>query len=133
MTIYLGAQSTDLAALDKHNFWYSFGIFSPHAYTKLPNTLVIITLISNFGTFLLYMMTCIIAIVAFKEHHSFNGIKHFVIPVFGSAGELRLHVVLPGRPVHLVSGMSWHEPYIALGVAAVWGIYGLYLLPEAER
>jgi len=25
--IYLGGQSTDLAALDKHNFWYSIGIF----------------------------------------------------------------------------------------------------------
>jgi hypothetical protein len=24
-----------------------------------------------------------------------------------------------------VSGMSWHEPYIALVVAAAWGIYGL--------
>jgi hypothetical protein len=21
--------------------------------------------------------------------------------------------------------MSWHEPYIALGVAAAWGIYGV--------
>ena len=30
--IYLGGQSSDMAALDKHNFWYSFGIFSPHAY-----------------------------------------------------------------------------------------------------
>jgi APA family basic amino acid/polyamine antiporter len=34
--VYLGAQSTDLAPLDKHNFWYSIGIFSPHAYTWLP-------------------------------------------------------------------------------------------------
>ncbi len=49
-TIYLGGQSSDMAALDKHNIWYSFGIFSPHAYTWLPNTMVIVTLISNFGT-----------------------------------------------------------------------------------
>ena len=86
--IYLGGQSTDLAPLDKHNFWYSFGIFSPHAYTWLPNTLLIITLISNFGTFLLYMTTCIVAIVAFREHHSFNGFKHMVIPVFGLLANL---------------------------------------------
>src|SRR5499427_8887370 len=45
VTVYLGEQSAPLAALDKHNFWYSFGIFSPEAYTKIPNTLVIITLI----------------------------------------------------------------------------------------
>jgi len=25
----------------------------------------------------------------------------------------------------MVSGMSWKEPYIALAVATVWGIYGL--------
>src|SRR5665213_2403970 len=67
-TIYLGGQSADLAALDKHNIWYSFGIFSPHAYTWLPNSVLVITLISNFGTFLLYMTTCIVAIVALREH-----------------------------------------------------------------
>jgi hypothetical protein len=25
-----------------------------------------------------------------------------------------------------VAGMSWKEPYIALGIAAVWGIYGAF-------
>jgi hypothetical protein len=24
-----------------------------------------------------------------------------------------------------VAGMSWKEPYVALGIAAVWGIYGV--------
>jgi len=122
--IYLGGQSSDLAALDKHNFWYSFGIFSPHAYTWLPNSLVTITLISNFGTFLLYMTTCIVAIVAFKEHHSFNGFKHFVVPIFGLLANLGCMLFYLVGPFS-VSGMSWHEPYIALGFAAVWGIYGV--------
>jgi amino acid transporter len=122
--VYLGAQSTDLAPLDKHNFWYSIGIFSPHAYTWLPNTLVIITLVSNFGTFMLYMMTCFIAIVAFREHHSFNGFKHMVVPVFGLLANLGCMLFYLVGPFS-VSGMSWHEPYIALAVAAAWGIYGL--------
>ena len=121
---YLGGQSADLAALDKHNFWYSFGVFSPHAYTWLPNSLVTITLISNFGTFLLYMTTCIVAIVAFKEHHSFNGFKHFVVPIFGLLANLGCMIFYLVGPF-TVSGMSWHEPYIALGFAAVWGIYGI--------
>jgi amino acid transporter len=127
-TIYLGAQSTDLAPLDKHNLWYSFGLFSPHAYTWLPNTLLIITLISNFGTFVLYGMTCITAIVAFREHHSFHGFKHMVVPVFGiiaNFGCLLFYLIGPIPSLGGVSGMSWHEPYIALGVAAAWGIYGL--------
>ncbi|HZQ45742.1 MAG TPA: APC family permease, partial [Verrucomicrobiae bacterium] len=123
VSVYLGG--TTPAALDKHNFWYSFGIFSPETYAKLPNTLVIITLISNFGTFMLYMMTCLIAIVAFKEHHTFSGFKHFFIPVFGLVANLACMLFYLIGPF-CVSGMSWHEPYIALGVAAVWGIYGLF-------
>jgi len=55
---------------------------------------LIITLLSNFGTFLLYMTTCIVAIVAFREHHSFHGFKHMFVPVFGLLGQLRLHAVL---------------------------------------
>lgn len=121
VSVYLGG--TTPAPLDKHNIWYSFGIFSPETYAKIPNTLVIITLISNFGTFLLYMTTCIIAIVAFREHHMFNGLKHFVIPIFGLLANLGCMLFYLIGPFS-VSGMSWHEPYIALGVAAVWGIYG---------
>jgi amino acid transporter len=122
VSLYLGG--TTPAPLDKHNIWYSFGIFSPATYAKLPNTLVIITLISNFGTFLLYMITCAIAIVAFKEHHSFNGVKHFLIPIFGLIANLLCMLFYLIGPF-MVSGMSWKEPYIALAVAAGWGIYGL--------
>jgi amino acid transporter len=124
--IYLGGQSSDLAALDKHNFWYSVGIFSPHAYTVLPNTVLIITLISNFGTFLLYMTTCIVAIVAFREHHSFHGFKHVFIPVFGLLANLgcMLFYLLGPIPGIGVAGMSIKEPYIALGFSALWIIAG---------
>src|SRR5262249_50805013 len=38
VAVYLGG--TTPAALDKHNLWYSIGIFSPATYAKLPNTLV---------------------------------------------------------------------------------------------
>jgi amino acid transporter len=121
VTTYLGGTSP--AALDKHNIWYSFGIFSPSFYTTVPNSFLITTLISNFGTFLLYMTTCIVAIVAFKEHHTFNGIKHFVIPIFGLLANLACMLFYLIGPFS-VAGMSWHESYIALGAAAVWGIYG---------
>jgi amino acid transporter len=130
VSVYLGG--TTPAALDKHNLWYSFGIFKPETYTKLPNTLVIITLISNFGTFLLYMITCVIAIVAFKEHHSFNGFKHFFVPIFGLIANLACMLFYLLGPF-LVSGMSWKEPYIALAVAAVWGIYGLVYFRKRSR
>jgi APA family basic amino acid/polyamine antiporter len=132
VTTYLGAASSDPSALDKHNIWYSFGIFSPHAYTWLPNSLIFVTLISNFGTFLLYMTTCIVAIVAFREHHMFNGIKHVIIPIFGLLANLSCMLFYLIGPFS-VSGMSWHEPYIALGVAAVWGLYGLFYFVTGSK
>ncbi|HEY4988540.1 MAG TPA: APC family permease [Opitutaceae bacterium] len=121
VSIYLGGTSP--AALDKHNIWYSFGIFAPEAYAKLPNTLLIVTLVSNFGTFLLYMTTCIVAIVAFREHHMFNGFKHMVVPIFGLLANLACMLFYLIGPWS-VPGMSIKEPYIALGVAAAWGLYG---------
>jgi amino acid transporter len=123
VTVYLGG--TTPAPLDPkyHNIWYSFGLFNPDTLSKLPNTLVIVTLVSNFGTFLLYMLTCIIAIVAFREHHTFSGFKHMFVPLFGLVANLLCMLFYLVGPF-TVSGMSWKEPYIALAVVAVWGIYG---------
>ncbi|MBJ6725108.1 APC family permease [Geomesophilobacter sediminis] len=133
VSVYMGGQSAAPAALDKHNIWYAFGIFSPEMYTKLPNTLLIMTLVSNFGTFLLYMITCVIAMVAFKEHHSFNGFKHVVIPVAGLLANLAIMLFYIVGPF-TVAGMSWKEPFIALGVCAVWGLYGaIYFLKSSKK
>ncbi len=108
------------------------GSSAPETYAALPNTLVIMTLISNFGTFLLYMITCWIAMVAFKEHHTFNGFKHVVIPMFGLLANLVIMLFYLIGPF-TVAGMSWKEPYIALGVVALWGIYGADLLPRSSK
>ena len=91
----------------------------------MPQSLLVITLASNFGTFLLYMMTCIIAIIAFREHHSFHGFKHVVIPVFGLLANLLCMLFYLIGPFS-VAGMSYKEPFIALGIAAVWGVYGAF-------
>ena len=63
------------------------------------------------------MMTCIIAIVAFREHHSFHGFKHVVVPVFGLLANLLCMLFYLVGPFS-VAGMSCKEPYIALGIAA---------------
>jgi APA family basic amino acid/polyamine antiporter len=130
VTVYLGG--TTPAALDKHNIWYSFGIFEPATYAAMPNTLLIVTLVSNFGTFLLYMITCWIAMVAFKEHQSFNGLKHVVIPILGLVANLAIMLFYLVGPF-TVAGMSWKEPYIALGVCAVWGIYGAVYFMRSSK
>jgi amino acid transporter len=134
VSVYLGGATSAPAPLDPkyHNIWYSFGIFSPNSYMTLPNTLVIITLISNFGTFLLYMTTCVVAMVAFKEHHTFNGFKHMFVPIFGLLANLACMLFYLVGPF-TVSGMSWHEPYIALLVVALWGIYGAFYFLKSSK
>ena len=99
---------------------------------SLPNSLLIVTLASNFGTFLLYMLTNIVAIVAFREHHSFSGFKHMVVPVFGLLANLVCMVFYLVGPF-FVNGMTESEPYIALGVALAWGYLWLALLHLASK
>ncbi|HTT69825.1 MAG TPA: APC family permease [Anaeromyxobacteraceae bacterium] len=129
---YLGGTTPTPLETKYHSFWYSFGLFHPETYPKLPNSLVIMTLISNFGTFLLYMLTCVIAIVAFREHHAFSGFKHFFVPIFGLVANLGCMLFYLVGPF-TVSGMSVKEPYIALGVCVVWGAYGAYYFLTASK
>jgi amino acid transporter len=113
-----------LKALPK-NGWYSIGVPATHdGAAALPNTLLAMTLVSNYGTFVLYMLTCLTAMIAFKEHHTFREVKHSVVPMFGFLANLVCMLFYLVGPFS-VDGMSWKESYIALGIAALWGIYGL--------
>ena len=55
-----------------------------------------ITLASNFGTFVLYGLTCAWTIVAFKGRKDFNLLKHGIVPVLGV---LTNAVMLVGHPL----------------------------------
>jgi amino acid transporter len=129
---YLGGTTPAPLEAKYHNLWYSFGLFAPETYAKLPNSLVITTLVSNFGTFMLYMFTCVIAIVAFREHDSFSGVKHMFVPLFGLVANLvcmGFYLVGP----FAVAGMSIKEPYIALGACILWGLYGAFYFVGASK
>jgi len=116
----------------KNSIWYK-GVFSFATAGKIPNSLLIITLISNFGTFTLYMMSCVVAMVAFHEHHLHNPIKHILIPGFGilaNLGCMLFYLIAPFS----VPGMSYKEPFIALAFCAIWGIYGvIYFLGNSKK
>jgi APA family basic amino acid/polyamine antiporter len=129
------AQSDDTikALKDMHSAWYSVGLFSNSVASKIPQSMLVVTLVSNFGTFLLYMMTCMVAIVAFREHQSFSGFKHMVVPVFGLVANLLCMAFYLVGPF-FISGMSPKEPYVALAVAAAWGIYGaIYFISRSRK
>ena len=110
-----------IAALP-HGFWSSFGYMSHDKMAALPNSFVTITLASNFGTFLLYMLSCFICMVAYHNHPKFNVVKHFIIPVFGLLANLAC------MSFYLIGPFMGYgtpkEPLFALGAAACWAIYG---------
>jgi len=133
VTTYLAAWGSPPAALDKHNIWYSFGIFSPSFYAWVPNSFLTVSLISTFGMNLLYMTTCFVTIVAFKEHHMFNGFKHMVVPVLGVLANFLVLLFYLVGPFN-IAGMSWHESYIAFAVAVLWAACGaVYLVMRSKK
>ncbi|MBV9404803.1 MAG: APC family permease [Acidobacteriaceae bacterium] len=105
-----------------HGFWSSFGYLSHDKLAALPNSLLTITLASNFGTFVLYMFSCVICIVAYHKHPKFSPLKHFLIPVFGLAANLACMAFYIIGP--FMGYGTKMEPLLALGIAVVWGIYG---------
>ncbi len=114
-----------------HGFWSSFGYFSHDTLAALPNTLITVTLASNFGTFLLYMLSCCICIVAYHKHPKFSAVRHFLIPVFGLAANLAcMAFYLIGPFMGYGTKM---EPLLALGIAAVWGAYGAIYFVKTSR
>jgi len=115
-----------------HNLWYAVGMSSNASLSALPNGLLLVTLTSNFGTFLLYGLTNIVCIVAFREHESFHGFKHVVVPVFGAIANfacLAFYVIGP------LEGLgSVKEPLLAVGISIVWAVYGaIYFIRNSKK
>jgi hypothetical protein len=75
------------------------GYLSHDKLAKLPNSLLMITLVSNFGTFILYALSCTLCMVAYHKRPDHSLVKHTLIPVFGVGGQHGLHDVLPDRSV----------------------------------
>jgi amino acid transporter len=103
-------------------FWSSFGYLSHDGMAALPNSLLTVTLASNFGTFLLYMLSCIICIVGYHKHPNYNPVRHMLIPLFGllaNFGCMAFYLIGP-----FLGFGTKAEPFAALGIAAVWLIYG---------
>src|ERR1039457_657612 len=56
-------------------FWSSFGYTTHDGMAAMPNSLLTVTLASNFGTFLLYGLSCVICMVAYHKHPKFNALR----------------------------------------------------------
>jgi len=112
-------------------FWSSFGYSTHDKMAALPNSLLTVTLASNFGTFVLYALSCIICMVAYNNHPKYSALRHLLIPAFGLIANLAcmtFYLIGPFMGYGTVK-----EPLLALGIAAVWAIYGgIYFMKSSK-
>jgi len=115
-----------------HNLWYAIGMSSNAYLAGLPNGLALVTLVSNFGTFITYGLTNVICIVAYREHHQFHGLKHMAIPVFGALANFACMAFYVIGPIEGLG--SAKEPLMAVGLSVIWGLYGaIYFVRNSRK
>jgi amino acid transporter len=126
-----GAPTDAIIQALPHGFWSSFGYTTHDKMAALPNTLTTITLASNFGTFLLYGLSCFICMIAYHKHPNFKVVRHMLIPLFGVVANLVcMAFYLIGPFMGYGTKM---EPFLALGIAAVWAIYGGFYFTMSSK
>jgi amino acid transporter len=126
-----GAPTDATIAALPHGIWSSFGYTTHDKMAALPNSFLAVSLASNFGTFVLYALSCVLCMVAYYKHENYSVIRHTLIPLFGLIANLLCmgaYLVLP----FLGIGTKL-EPFTALGIAAVWAIYGVIHLSIVSR
>ena len=126
-----GAPTDAAIAALPHGIFSNFGYASHDTLAALPNSLLTITLTSNFGTFILYALSCFLCIVAFHNRPDYNVVRHLLIPGFGLLANL---VCMAFYLISPIFGLgTFKEPLLALGISAAWGIYGaIYFLRSSK-
>jgi amino acid transporter len=92
-----------------------------------------ITLASNFGTFVLYALTCMWTIVAFHGRKEAKAFKHYIIPGLG----LLANVAMLGAILYLYvigNADSKHEAYICFSLTGAWALISIiYVMVKNAR
>ncbi len=126
-----GAPTDASIAALPHNIFSSFGYTTHDKMAALPNSLLAMTLTSNFGTFILYALSCFLCIVAYTGRQDFNILKHWLIPGFGLLANLVCMAFYVAGPFFNLGTKM--EPLTALGISAVWGLYGaIYFIRSSK-
>jgi amino acid transporter len=119
-----------IAALP-HGIFSNFGYLSHDQLAALPNSLLTITLTSNFGTFILYALSCLLCIIAYHRRHDYSVVRHLLIPGFGLLANI---VCMAFYLISPVFGLgTFKEPLLALAISSAWGIYGaIYFIRSSK-
>jgi len=126
-----GAPTDAAIAALPHGIFSNWGYLSHDQLAALPNSLLTITLTSNFGTFILYALSCFLCMVAYHKRHDYNFVRHTLIPGFGLLANL---VCMAFYLISPVFGLgTFKEPLLALGISGIWGIYGaIYFIRSSK-
>jgi amino acid transporter len=126
-----GAPTDAAIAALPHGIFSSWGYLPHDTLAKLPNSLLTMTLTSNFGTFILYGLSCLLCIVAYHKRADHSLLKHTLIPGFGLIANLTCMAFYVAGPFFNLGTKM--EPLTALGIAAVWALYGaVYFLRSSK-
>lgn len=97
----------------------AFGVYGVYSV----DTVTQITLASNCGTFIVYGLTCVIAIIAFASHQDRNVFKHYLVPGTGALMNLAELVGI----VYLAfaaGGTTANDAFVAMGIVVAWCLIG---------
>jgi basic amino acid/polyamine antiporter, APA family len=126
-----GAPTDATIASLPHGIFSTFGYTTHDKMAALPNSLLALTLTSNFGTFILYGLSCFLCMVAYHGRPDYSLLKHTLIPGFGLIANLTcMGFYLAGPFFNLGTKM---EPLSALGISAIWGLYGAVYFMRSSK
>jgi amino acid transporter len=83
-----------------------------------------ITVASNTGTFLVYGMSCLIAIVAFASRHDRHTIKHYLVPGLGALMNLAELFGVVYLAI-TAGGATSKDAYKSLAIVGAWIVIGV--------
>lgn len=119
-----------IAALP-HGILSSWGYTTHDKLAAMPNSLLTITLTSNFGTFILYGLSCLLCILAFRGRPDYKPFVHLIVPGFGLIANLAcMAVYVVGPFFNLGTKM---EPLGALVISGLWGAYGAWYFVKSSK
>jgi amino acid transporter len=92
-----------------------------------------ITLASNFGTFVLYALTCVWTMIAFAGRKEYSFLKHGVIPGLGLLANLAM--LLSILYLYVIGNAdAQHEAYICFAIAGAWALVSaIYVVVSNSR
>jgi amino acid transporter len=103
----------------------SYGVLSLTGLTA-------VTLLSNIGTFLLYGMTNLIALIAFLRHPGRNAFTHILVPVLGLLANIGMLLGVFYLGI-LGGGMTQVASMVAIVTTLIWLVVGIIYFLSNSR